>query len=130
MDLAVQNGQHTPESLERLVRVRFHFEIQRNCGGTKQEIGSNGPDSLCGMGGLTSDFHVKHGIHDICPSASLLVAHTGSQTLLLWVYQAAGQECKKNDLWKENTVLENKTYCECVMQVEAGQQIVCLACLL
>lgn len=127
MDLAVPNEQDTLESLERLVGVRFHFEVQRNHGGTKQEIGSTGPASLCGMGGLTSDFHLKEGIHDICPSASLLVAHRASQTLL---YQVAGQGCKKNNLWKENTDLENRTYCERVIRVEAGQQIVCLACLL
>lgn len=115
MDLAVQNEQDTLESLERLGGVRFHFEFQSNHGGTKQEIGITGPDSLCGMGGLTSDFHLKEGIHDICPSASLLDAHTATQTLLLWGYQVAGQGCKKNNLWKENTVLENRTYCECVM---------------
>lgn len=72
MDLGVQNGQGTLESLERLAGVRFHFEIQRNHGGTKQEIGITGPDSLCGMGGLSSGIHLKEGIHDICPPASLL----------------------------------------------------------
>lgn len=62
---------------------------------------------------MTSEFHQKEGTHSICPSASLLVAdHTARQMLLRRLHQFAGlcsQECKKNNLWNENIVLENMT---------------------
>lgn len=65
--------------------------------------------------GWEDDFWLpsEGGIHGICPSASLLVAaNTARQMLLRRLHQFPGlcsQECKENNLWNENIVLENMT---------------------
>lgn len=103
-------SRHCLVSPENLVAVRSPFEIQRNHGSTKQEFWSTDPYALCGMRRMTSSVW-KEGICGICLSASLmLVVHIVRQMLLCWLHQVAGlcsQEC--NNLWNENTVLENMT---------------------